>query len=317
MCKQGKPGPPSQWPQEPFIKPLWREFGLLAKGAAIARQIRIAALLLVACSSFGAGASSIYSSIPAPLPPNVPSLGFEANASSEFGDLIQFTGTSRSLTQVTVVMSDWALAANYPAFPGAGGPTWNHPLTLNLYTVDNSGPNPAPGTLIATRTQTFAIPWRPVADPTCANPAQWRAGNGTCYSGLAFPVTFDFTGVTVPSQMIYGLAFNTEHYGYAPIGVAGPYASLNLGLAQAPPTVGVNPFPDTAYWNTTNAANYADGGAGGVGVFRRDTNWTPYSGAVSFNIMDPVVGVGAPTLSTFALLLLAAIVPVFAMGKFR
>ena len=104
------------------------------------------------------GATVIYDSIPAPLPPNVPSLGYQATQTSEFGDLIQFGGTSRVLNRVTLAMSDWALASDYPSFPGSSGPTWNHPLTLNLYNVDNSGPNPAPGTLIATRTQTFAIP---------------------------------------------------------------------------------------------------------------------------------------------------------------
>src|SRR4029077_9089229 len=107
---------------------------------------------------------------------------FQANHTSEFGDLIQFAGTNRMLTHVTLVMSDWALASDYPTYPGATGPSWSHPITLNLYNVDNSGPNPAPGTVIATRTQTFAIPWRPPADPTCPDPSKYRAGDGTCQS---------------------------------------------------------------------------------------------------------------------------------------
>ena len=36
------------------------------------------------------------------------------------------------------------------------------------------------------------------------------------------------------------------------------------------------------YWNTLTAANYTDGGAGGVGIFRLDTGWTPYTPAVRF-----------------------------------
>ena len=79
------------------------------------------------------------------------------------------------------------------------------------------------------------------------------------------------------------MAFNTQTWGSNPIGTPGPYDSLNFGLnSSAPPSVGTRPFPDTAYWNTQTAGNYADGGAGGVGIFRRDTNWTPFSGAVSF-----------------------------------
>jgi hypothetical protein len=168
--------------------------------------------------------------------------------------------------------------------------------------VDTSGPNPAPGTLIATRTQTFAIPWRPAADPTCPGGTAWRASDGNCYNGLAFTVTFDFTGTPVPGQIIYGVAFNTQTWGYNPIGTPGPYVSLNFGLATLPPTVGINPFPDTAYWNTQTAANYADGGAGGVGVFRRDTAWTPFSGAATFET-EGVLEV--PTLSPYALALFA------------
>jgi len=258
-------------------------------------------LLLGAWSPLAVSASVIYDSTPSPLPPNVPSLGYQATQTSEFGDLIQFGAGGRVLKQVTLVMSDWALASDYPAFPGSTGPTWNHPLTLNLYNVDNSGPNPAPGALIANRTQTFAIPWRPPADPTCPGGTAWRASDGNCYSGFAFTVTFDFTGTVVPNQIIYGLAFNTQTWGYNPIGAPGPYVSLNFGLSSTAPSVGSNPFPDTAYWNTQTAGNYADGGAGGVGIFLRDTNWTPFSGAVSFETLDVTE---VPALSPFALLLL-------------
>lgn len=270
-------------------------------------------LSLAACSTVAAGASTIYSSIPNPLPGNVPSLGYQATQTSEFGDLVQFAGTERKLGGVTLVMSDWAKATDFPSFPGADGPSWSHPLTLNLYAVDNSGPNPAPGALLATRTQTVAIPWRPPADPTCSDPTQFRAADGICYSGLAFTVAFDLTGTTAPDQIIYGVAFNTETWGQDPIGTPGPYISLNFGLAQAPPSTGTNPFPDTAYWNTATPGNYADGGAAGVGVFRRDTNWTPFSGAVSFD----AAAADIPTLSQLGLVLLAAVLAAAAVGRLR
>src|SRR5262249_40256180 len=104
------------------------------------------------------------------------------------------------------------------------------------------------------------------------------------YNGLAFTITFDFTGTTLPSQIIYGVSYNTLTWGYNPIGVDGPYESLNFGVTTAAPSTGSNPFPDTAYWNTNTAGNYADGGAGGTGTFRRDTGWTPFSGAISFEV---------------------------------
>jgi PEP-CTERM motif len=232
--------------------------------------------------------STIYNNInnaPGALPPNVQSLGYQATQTAQFGDLIQFAGTDRSLTTVTVLMSDWALASDF----GSMSPTWNMPLTLNLFNVDNSGANPQPGSLIATTTQTFAIPWRPAADPTCpGGGTAWRASDNNCYNGLAVEVVFtNLAGTIVPNQIIYGLAFNTETWGAAPTGVAGPYVSLNFGgNNNAPPSVGTRPLPDTAYWNTQTAGNYADGGAGGVGTFRQDTGWSsppPFSGAVSFD----------------------------------
>ena len=252
--------------------------GAHARAATVKRLLALT--LVVACFPLAADATTLYDTIPSPLPPNVPSLGYQATQTSEFGDLIQFASTDRPLGHVTLVMSDWALASDYPMFPGSAGPTWDHPLTLNLYNVDNSGANPAPGTLIATRTQTVAIPWRPPADLTCPGGTAWRASDGNCYNGLAFTVTFDFTGTSVPSQVIYGVAFNTQTWGYSPIGTPGPYVSLNFGLTDQAPTVGTDPFPDTAYWNTQTAGNYGDGGAGGVGIFRRDTGWTPYRGAI-------------------------------------
>ena len=96
----------------------------------------VLALLLAAFSPLAVGAATVYSSIPSPLPPNVVSLGYQATQTSEFGDLIQLGGTDRVLKHVTLAMSDWALASDYPSFPGSSGPTWSHPLTLNLYNVD-------------------------------------------------------------------------------------------------------------------------------------------------------------------------------------
>jgi hypothetical protein len=258
----------------------------------------LAALALgVAILTMPVWGSTIYNDIPGPLPPNVPSLGYQANQTDQFGDLIQFAGTNRVLNTVTVVMSDWALAADF----GSMSPTWNMPLTINLYNVDTSGATPEPGTLLATNTTTFAIPWRPPNDPVNCPKGGWFASDSNCYSGIAFEVTFTFSGVTLPNSIIYGLAFNTETWGAVPYGVNGPYVSLNFGLNDSsPPAVGTRPLPDTAYWNTHTASNYADGGAGGVGTFRQDTAWTPYSGAVSFDASAAATSLPEP--GTFGLL---------------
>jgi hypothetical protein len=50
--------------------------------------------------------------------------------------------------------------------------------------------------------------------------------------------------------------------------------------------VGTDNNTDAVYWNTKTAASYSDGGLAGVGVFRLDTNWTPYVPAVKFTTLN-------------------------------
>jgi hypothetical protein len=243
--------------------------------------------LAASFSAFGSGITDIYNNIPSPLPPNLASQAYEATSSYEFGGLIQFAGGSLtySLTSATVAMSDWALLSDWlwevngRTITTAG---FDVPLTLNLYHV---GTSDTVGTFIDSDTVTAFIPWRP--EPSAGCGTAWRASNGICYNGSLSTVTFDLTGITVPNEVIYGLSFNTTDYGIPPTGVAGPYDSLNFALSANQPSVGSNPLPDTAYWETSYAGFYADGGAGGVGTFREDTNWTPYSGAIEFTTTTP------------------------------
>jgi hypothetical protein len=242
----------------------------------------VLAVLTCAAVQALAQGTPVYDNIPNPLPPNVPSEGFQATQTAEFGDNVFLGGTHRRAYSVVVTMSDWAKHSDYPILPAAG---YTHPITLNIYTVNTSGPNPALGSLIGSVTQNFLIPWRPESDPLCTGD-RWKAADNLCYSGLAFKVTFDLRSLalTLPNNLIYGVAFNTQTWGAHPIGLPGPYNSLNVGLATAtPPTVGIDVESDALFWNTATASNYTDGGAGGVGIFRRDDNWTPFSPAVQIN----------------------------------
>jgi hypothetical protein len=276
------------------------------------RQVSVACLMAV-WLPLSAGAVTIYNSIPVPPPPNNPSQPYQAQQTAEFGDLIQFAASQRTLTQVTLMMSDFNVRADWPSYPAAG---WTHPLTLKLYNVDNSGPNPAPGSVIASRTISADIPWRAPADPTCVPNTSWRASDGLCYTALSFPVDFDFSGVTVPNQIIFGLSYNTQSWGANPIGMDGPWNRLNYTLANTPPTIGSLPFPDTAYWNTATAGLYTDGGAGGVGTFRRDTVWSPFSGMIRFAAADPPAAL-IPTLSPLILILLGLGMALLASMRLR
>jgi hypothetical protein len=222
--------------------------------------------------------SAAYNHIPNPLPPNVPSLGFQATQTAEFGDYVTLGGTARRAGSVTVVMSDWAKHSDYPTMDAAG---YSHPITLNIYSVSSG----SVGTSLASVTQTFTIPWRPEADVTCAGGTAWRASDNQCYNGFAFTITFDLRdlALTLPNNIIVGIAYNTNTWGYAPIGHSGPYESLNVGAVGGSPSAGTDVDPNAVFWNTMTAANYSDGGSGGVGTFRLDSNWTGNAPAFSVN----------------------------------
>lgn len=264
----------------------------------------VLATLLATASALAQG-NPIYNTIPSPLPGNLPSLGYEATSTSEFGDQVAFITAGRALTTVTLTMSSWGcqsgtwFGGNCLTTPGA---TFSHPITINIYAV---GPGNSVGALLATKTATVTIPYRPSADPTnCTggNAGKWYdAGSNTCFNGKAANVTIDMTslGVTLPNDVIVSVAYNTSHYGYAPIGNTAacysgsggcPYDSLNVGLVDPNATLsaGINPYPDDAYFNTSYAPFYCDGGSGGVGVFRLDAGcWTGFKPSIRINAGNP------------------------------
>ena len=195
----------------------------------------------------------VYDAVPVTLPPNMPSLGYQATQTAEFGDYIRLGGTNRELGTVTVTMSTWALHSTYPAMTDPTG--WTHPITLNIYSAVPGTPNTL-GSLLATKTQSFLIPWRPEADPTCATPSAWRASDSNCYNGYAFNITFDMASLnlTLPNDIIVGIAYNTNTWGYNPIGLPGPYESLNVG-ALGTTTFGSDDNTDNVFWNTVTPAS--------------------------------------------------------------
>jgi hypothetical protein len=215
---------------------------------------------------------------------NLPSVGAEAYSFSEFGNAVTFGLKKRHLTKAVVSMSTWGCASGHwntddcVTSPGTG---FQEPITLNVYGPSTDGLHP--GALITSVTRTFFIPFRPSASPQCAatSPGEWYDSvHKKCNNGKLVNLTFNL-GVKVPNKVVYGIAYNTTHYGYAPIGESAAcftssggcgYDSLNIALSQDPINVkvGYDTNPGKV-WQNTVGDNYCDKDTTDAGVFRLDS----------------------------------------------
>jgi hypothetical protein len=222
---------------------------------------------LVSWSTVGAGSSAgpvvLYNSTRSPLPGNIPSYGAEAYAFNEIGNEVNLAPATQPLAGVTVTMSSWACESGgwtgSPPCTTTPGATYSVPITFSIY-----HPGTTPGTtggLIANDTQTFNIPFRPSANPACVGaPTKWMATTGTCYNGLATNITFDFAsqGITLPSPIVYGISYSTDHYGPQPIGGStSPTDSLNVAFTTESSDVsaGSDVNPGNIFVNSASATN--------------------------------------------------------------
>jgi hypothetical protein len=245
--------------------------GRIPRRAAIVAALVSAALL--PASAFAANPTEvIYNSIPSPLPGNVPSQAFEATSTSEFGGAVEIAAPSKAITKVTVAMSSWACqsgGAEDGSCVTATGAKFEWPVTLHVYALGAGG---TVGTQVASLTKTFKMPYRPSASLKCNTGGWYRMGS--CFHGKLFKINFVLKGVSIPSQAIVAVAYNTSDYGAAPTHCNTgpgpcPYDSLNVGLTGSP-TVGAAPLPEDAFLSSTWGGAYCDGGSGGTGSFRLD-----------------------------------------------
>jgi hypothetical protein len=218
-----------------------------------------------------------YDNLPVPLPINVPSLGYDATATTQFGNYIQLsTDDAPCAVSATTILSSQAAQTD---FPGYGPDGYNWTITIQFYSVnDTNATYPTIDELIYSQSSLFDIPFRPESSPCCSG-YDWMDDENNCHSGVAFEITFDlpFGSVILPDSFVVGIAFNTEDAGFAPVLEDGPWDSLNIGLADAYPATGGNVINGTAFVNSTDASTYSDDGARGVGFYRIDYGWEPYT----------------------------------------
>ncbi len=238
----------------------------------LAVLIALAGLLVVSASASASG-TLVYDNVPSPLPGNLASIGYEATSTSEYGGEVSLVGTARKNPKVTVIMSAWGCEEG-GVYSGETcqrpkeKKKFKWPLTLNVYSV---GAGNTVGTKLATVTHTFGMPYRPSSSKACTEAGDegaWEdlAQPGAeviekCFHGISFPVKFHLSGVTLPSEVIVSVAYNTSAHGEKPVGTqpcdstaAGCYYdSLNVGITEPSEkalTVGSQPT-ETQYVNST------------------------------------------------------------------
>jgi hypothetical protein len=255
------------------------------------------AMVILSTQVVSAASEAIFDYIPTPLPDNVASYSYESWGVAEAGDGIEFsTNGNQLLDNARVVVSSWACqtgtgwaAENTVPCVTTPGSTFSMPITLNIYDPNDDM------SVVASKTQTFNIPFRPSTNPECEATVNGQGWGEDCFLGLAHIIKFDLTGVVAPDEIVYGVAYNTSSYGYNPIGdeaacaavqYAGcPYDLLNLGTeGDAPPLVGTDLSPNGAYQYSVFGEAYCDGGEGGTAVFRFDNGcWDGFNPLVQFS----------------------------------
>jgi hypothetical protein len=259
-----------------------------------------AAGMPAASASSPSAATIAFDSIPAPLPGNVVSQAFEATQTSEFGDYATLANNppNTRLENVDVVMSSWGCESGHwysNDCATTSGTTFSHDITFTIYANPGNG---SVGNSIASVTQTFPIPFRPSDDnincPPTDGTGRWFDGTN-CYHGLATTITFDFSSlnVTLPPSVIYGVSYNTTHYGSHPIGEGAScytssggcgYDSLNVGAASTAPTTGTDNDQHGVFLNSSDSGSYCSGVAG---TFRLDTPCWTGNPLVRFHVEAP------------------------------
>jgi hypothetical protein len=264
-----------------------------------------AAALIIPATTVAAGGTTaqLYnSSVPVASVGNLPSVGGEAYSFSEFGNEVDLVGNH--LGSVTVMMSSWGCQTGTWNGDNCGtvvNQKFSEPITFNIYSAPALGSN-VPGPLVASETSTFQIPYRPSANFAHCTGTQagewWDASLQSCFNGKAVDITFsnfELNGSPVTTlhstDIVFGIAYNTSDYGYAPYGDATAchsttggcgYDSLNIALTQDNGTgyggnvsTGSDRYPGTVYQNAAYGSDYCDGGTAGVNTFRLDSPTGP------------------------------------------
>jgi hypothetical protein len=201
------------------------------------------------------------------------SVGVQAHNNWAMAKYAALGGTARKLHSCDVTLVSWA---RYDTSSPYGSKAWAdanpslvviptpgisipgnsggyfHPITLSFYEFDEDGTDEIFRLLTSKTVQAF-IPWRP---------EKLENGFNYPYSGHAFRVSFDFpNGVVLPDRVWVAASFNSQSNGTQPVGVAGPYNSLNYANADGQ-QVGTTLFNTAEVFRDWNWQTFPDVGRG-------------------------------------------------------
>ncbi len=266
-----------------------------------ATRLAVAIATAVAVTMVGTGAALaktvIWNNIPAAVPGNVVSEGFECCSASEFGGQVAFpAGKKWKNPKVSVLLSSWACQegtwTNEHCFT-AKGAKFEWPITISIYRV---GAENAPGAKIGAASKVFKIPYRPSVSAICNATAEYKGGwydkkEEACHHGIASKISIPMKIAELPEKAIVSVSYNTSDYGADPQGPqpcnateAGcPYDSLNVGAESVLPEASF-PLPGYAYIDSTSVGEYCGSettlGTFGVSGSVGSPCWTGYQPSI-------------------------------------
>ena len=210
--------------------------------------------------SMASSPSPVYDSLPTGGAVQVPSLGLEAQQFNRIGNEVILTKSAK-IAKVSVTLTSFACqigAWNTGDCQSTAGATFPTPVTLTLYHHSTSSATTGevtPGSKILSFTKTYNVKFRPSADANCTNTSQFRGSDGNCHNALDLNIVFDIPDTKLPTVVVWGVTYSTDHQGPSPIGGSGaPQDSLNVGLTPAV-SKGLNRTDDSIFWDTATAAN--------------------------------------------------------------
>lgn len=250
-----------------------------------------------------------------------PSFGVEAYGFNELGDQVTLAGTARQLVSLNVLFTSYGCSVSGHWYSGDcltnPGDTFNIPITANIYdsTTCSGTPVVCSAGPLASVTTIQTIPYRPSAAETtgpCSgtdpngyaagsrwfNPAG-NGGAGACQYSIGKLLTFTFpAGIPLPNDVIWTVAYNTSHSGYAPI--ASPLGSGDAcetsagGCGYDSLNVGTKSYTGAPYAGTDDSEGvvFLSWWAGNGQIPGTTTTYPP---PFSSGVLTPVLGIESTT----------------------